>query len=249
LRQIVFDLSSFRHIGAGTLSKDQGRDMRKTITLLAFAGATTCAAPALADDNQYWQTASVSVNVGDGFQIQNELTLRTSDDRGFYELENALMLGHSLNKHVTVLAGYVHNPTYLQGDFRAMERRVRSQVNFDKYKVGDVEVSGRVRVESRWRDSATGNGWRLRPYVKLALPVADEGKTRLVMTNEAFVNLNSTTFQRQDGWERTRTFVGVNTPLAKNVTVEGGYMLQHGYVRNGPDTNDHVLALTVSAKF
>jgi len=220
-----------------------------TMILLALAGATAFSAPALADDNQYWQTASVSVNLGDGYQVQNELTLRTSDARGFYEVENALMLGHAVDKHVTVWGGYVHNPTYLHGDFRVMERRARGQINFEKYKLGDLEVGGRIRVESRWRDGVAGNAWRVRPYVKLALPVANEGKTKLVMTQEAFINLNTTGYQRQDGWERTRSFVGVNTPLLKNVSIEGGYLLQHGWVRNGPDTNDHVFALTISAKF
>lgn len=217
--------------------------------LLALSAPLAFATPALADDTQYWGTASVAVNLGDGFQVQNEAVFRGSDDKGFYEIENSTLVGYSIDKHVTAFAGYVHNPTYNHGDFRVMERRLRTQVVFDKYKLGRVEATGRVRLESRWRDGVDGNGWRLRPYFKLALPIANEGKTKLVTTQEAFINLNSTSFQKQDGWERTRSFVGINTPLAKNLSVEAGYMLQHGWVRNGPDTNDHVLAMTLSAKF
>lgn len=224
---------------------------RTTITAIALLGAASMSATAASakDDTQYWQAVTVNKDLGDGFQVSNEIVLRTSDRRGFYEVENNLMIGKALNKHVTVFVGYTHDPQYSHGDFTVMERRARQQVNFDKYKLGNVEVSGRLRMEERFRDGIDGTGWRLRPYAKLALPVAKGSKTKVVFTNEAFINFNTTSFQKQSGWDRTRSFIGLSTPLLKNVTVEGGYLLQHGYVRNGPDTNDHVFNVSLSAKF
>ncbi len=35
-------------------------------------------------------------------------------------------------------------------------------------------------------------------------------------------------------------------PLAKRVTLEIGYLEQHGFVRGGPDTNDHVATVGLS---
>ena len=130
-----------------------------------------------------------------------------------------------------------------------MEHRFRQQVNFEKYKLGNVALSGRIRTEQRWREGFSGTGWRVRPYVKAALPIADKGKTQLVLTNEAFINLNTTRFQKTNGWDRTRSFIGVNKAISSKVNIEAGYMLQHGYVRNGPDTNDHVLSVSLTGKF
>ena len=224
--------------------------MRKAlVTLLALTATFGATAPAFADDAQYWGAVGVAVNLGDGFQVQNEAILRGSDDRGLYQFQNTTLVGYAIDKHVTAFVGYVHSPNYDHGDFRSIERRVRTQIVFDKYKLGRVEATARLRLESRWRDGVDGNGWRVRPYVKLALPVANAGKTKLVTSHEAFINLNSTTFQHQEGWDRTRSFIGINTPLAKNLSIEAGYMLQHGWVRSGPDTNDHVLTMTLSAKF
>lgn len=225
--------------------------MRKILTSLAALAAVTTATQAHAstNDTQYWQTLSASVNLGDGFQLSNETVFRTSDRKGFYEIENNLMAGYAVNKHVGVWLGYTHDPNYSHGDFTVMEHRFRQQVTFDKYKVGKLSLSGRIRTEQRWREGVSGTGWRVRPYVKAALPIADKGKTQVVMTNEAFINLNTTPFQKTDGWDRTRTFVGVNQALSSKVSIEAGYMLQHGYVRNGPDTNDSVFSIALSGKF
>lgn len=225
--------------------------MRKILAGIAALGiaATAAQARAATNDTQYWQTVSASVNLGDGFQVSNETVFRSSDRRGFYEIENNLMAGYAVSKHVVVWLGYTHDPNYSHGDFTVMEHRFRQQVNFEKYKVGNLALSGRIRTEQRWREGVSATGWRARPYVKAALPVAGKGKTQAVVTNEAFFNLNTTPFQRKGGLDRTRTFVGINQSLARNLNLEAGYMLQHGYVRNAPDTNDHILTVALSAKF
>lgn len=226
----------------------------KTNLLLTLAGAAAIfsVSPAMAkDDTQYWGAVNVSKDLGDGFQISNETVFRGGDAKGFYELENNLMVGYTLDKakHFVVSVGYTHDPQYSHGDFTVLERRARQQVNFEKFKLGNVTLSGRVRMEERWRDGVDGTGYRVRPYVKLALPIAKDSKTSVVLTNEAFINFNKTSFQKQTGWDRTRSFIGINTPLVPKVSIEAGYLLQHGYVRGGEDTNDHVLSVSLSAKF
>lgn len=46
-----------------------------------------------------------------------------------------------------------------------------------------------------------------------------------------------------------RNAIALSTPLARNITVEVGYLEQHGFVRSGPDSNDHVLTVGLSASF
>lgn len=220
------------------------------IRIIPFAVAAICggAMPAFADDTQYWQTVTVNVALPDDFRVQNETVFRTSDARGFYELENTVSVGKKLNKKVTVWVGYTFDPLYNHGTFVRREHRFRQQVNVDNFAtVGKVRFSGRLRLEERWREGISGTGWRLRPQLKASVPLA--GKVSLSVSNEAFLNLNNTPFQTTDGLDRMRTGVSIGVPLSKKVGVDFGYLNQHGFVSGGPDVDDHVLTLGINASF
>jgi Protein of unknown function (DUF2490) len=211
--------------------------------------ALALAAPAQAsEDTQNWETVSVTVNLPDDFKINSDTVFRDSDARGFYEVESALMVGKKVSKKVTVWAGYVFNPTYSNGSFRVREHRFRQQINFDGLaQIGKLKIGGRMRTEQRWREGRAGTGWRLRPQVKASVPVV--GKVNFNLSSETFINLNTTSFQTVSGLDRMRNAASISWPLTKQIGVEVGYMNQHGFVRNGPDTSDHVLTLGLSATF
>jgi hypothetical protein len=216
---------------------------------LCIFGAASWIAPAQArEDSQIWGSANVNVKLSDKWRFQQELTTRFSDNRdGLYEVESVTMLGYRPAKDVTVAAGYVHNPQYAGGDFTVMEHRAREQVTFDNVaRIGASKLSARMRMEQRWREHVDGTGWRMRPYVKFSLPLATGSKTSLVLSSETFVNLNTTPFQKQDGLDRMRNFIGINTPITKSVSAEFGYLNQHGFVRGGEDTSDHVASVSLS---
>ena len=222
---------------------------RLSLLGLCILGASTWAGSAQArEDNQVWGSASVNVKLSDKWRFQQELTTRFSDDRnGLYEVESVTMLGYRVAKDVTLAAGYVHNPQYAGGDFTVMEHRAREQVTFDNVaRIGSGKLSARMRLEQRWREQVDGTGWRMRPYVKFSLPLAKGSKTSLVLSSETFVNLNTTPFQKQDGLDRMRSFIGINTPITKSVSAEFGYLNQHGFVRGGEDTSDHVASVSLS---
>jgi hypothetical protein len=247
----VIELSSIGHRAASTLPFG---GTRRSFTMRYLTGAALAliaagaASPALADDTQAWGTVTLQAGLGGPIRGSSETVLRTSDAKGFYELEQNLMLGYKANKHVTYWLGYTLDPQYNHGTLNTTEHRFRQQVSFDNIaKVGPFDLSARMRLEERWRDNTGGTGWRLRPYVKLSAPIV--GKTKLNLTHESFINLNTTGFQKQSGYERWRTGVSVSTPIAKNISVEVGYLNQHGFVRNGPDTDDHVANLGLTASF
>lgn len=223
--------------------------MRLILAPLLAIPALAIAAPAIAsEDTQHWETLNVTVSLPDDFKLNSETTMRSGDERGFYEIESSLMAGKKVSKNVTVWAGYVFNPTYNHGDFRVREHRFRQQVNFDNVaRIGKVKLAGRVRMEERWREGRDGTGWRLRPQVKASMPLV--GKTNFVLSHESFINLNTTSFQTVGGYERMRNSAVVNVPLAKNLAVDVGYLNQHGFVRGGADTSDHVLTVGLSANF
>lgn len=223
--------------------------MLRTLRLTPFALYVICSLPALAEsDFQQWATVVAKADVGDAFAIQGEAIARFSDDSGgLYELESSFLLGYKLGDRVTAWAGYVHNPTYRAGDFVIMERRAREQLTIDNVaKIGPASLSARLRLEQRWRDGIDGTGWRVRPYVKAAIPLGDKRSPVLNFTVEPFVNLNTTSFQVRSGLDRVRSAVSFTIPVADAVKLEAGYLNQHRFIRGDEDRGDHVVTATVS---
>jgi len=222
--------------------------MRNAIPVLAMVFVLAAPAPALADDNQAWETLQIQGGLGGAWKVSNETVLRGGDAKGFYEIENNLMVGRRIDKHVTAWLGYTLDPNYSHGDLTVTEHRIREQVSFDNVaKLGPVTLSGRIRLEERFRDGVAGTGWRLRPYVKASLPLA--GKVRLSLAHESFINLNTTAFQKVDGYDRMRNSLMIGVPLNKRFAFDIGYLNQHGFVRNAPDTNDHALMTQLTYSF
>jgi len=218
--------------------------------LVAAMAALAFATPASAgnSDSQLWTVTSVTAKLSDRWRVQEELTMRFSDNRsGLYEIESNTLLGYRLSKVVTLWAGYTHDPQYAGGHFTIMEHRAREQVTFDNLlEFGPGKLSARIRTEQRWRDGLGGTGWRLRPYIKYSLPIA--GKVALNFSSEPFIDLNTTSFQKKSGLDRVRNLITISTPLSKHLTGEAGYMNQHGFVSGGPDTSDNIayVALALS---
>ena len=223
--------------------------MRQIATLAMMTTALAVGSPALAsDDEQVWGTLNVNVALPSHFKLSNETVVRAGNAKGLYEVEDNLMLGYQADPHLTLWLGYTRDPQYLHGHFSIMEQRFRQQVSFDNVgKLGPATISGRLRMEERWREGISATAWRLRPGLRATMPFV--GKTKLVLNHESFINFNTTTFQRQSGYERMRNSVGVNVPLSRQITFDVGYLNQHGFVRGGPDTSDHALNLGLNASF
>lgn len=221
------------------------RTFSKSIALAALCAAS----PALAsEDTQYWQSATLNLALPDGFKLQNEIVFRTSEAKGFYEVENNFMAGKKVSKVVTLWLGYTFDPQYNHGTFTRREHRFRQQVNFDNFaKLGKVKLSGRVRLEERWREGQSGTGFRLRPQVKASIPLI--GKATVSLSVEPFINLNNTAFQANDGLDRVRTGLSVGVPLSKQFSIDLGYLNQHTFAQRGTDNGDHVLTAGISASF
>ncbi len=197
-------------------------------------------------DKQLWAVTSATAKLGDKWRLSEEIVARFSDRRnGLYEIESNTLVGRVIGKGVTVWAGYTHDPQYAGGHFTIMEHRAREQVTFDNLaQLGRGKLSGRLRFEQRWRHGLDGTGWRVRPYVKYSLPL--HGKMALNLSAEPFFNLNRTSFQKQSGLDRMRSLISISVPLSKRLSGEAGYMNQHGFVRAGPDTDDHIAYFALS---
>lgn len=220
--------------------------------LAVIALATTAPSPALAaDDTQLWTQASVGVKLSDKWRLSNEFVARFGDTaNGLYEVENSTLLGYQITDQVSAWAGYVHNPTYLEGDLTAKERRLREQIVVDNIaKVGKASIGARLRMEQRWREGIDGTAWRMRPYVKLGVPLGGKTAPTLNVTHENFINLNNTAFQSVDGFDRMRNAVSLSVPVSKVMKAEVGYLNQYRFVRAAPDLMEHALTAGVGFSF
>lgn len=179
---------------------------------------------AKADDGQVWLGANARGPVAGRLELGVETTERFGRDGegGLYESENIAMLGLRFDR-ATLAAGYVRDIVY-HGGGATIEQRARQDLSIDHVAtIGPLGIGARLRMEERWRAGSSGTGVRIRPFVRLTLPVA--GKLHLLASHESFVNLAGGAGQR-GGYDRARNFLGLGVPLAKRVGAEIGYLNQ-----------------------
>ncbi len=220
------------------------------LLILAAAPLALLASPATAgtdDDAEAWTTLGASGAITGRLLGQVETLARFSNDEdGIYEAEFGGFLGYKLTDRVSLWAGYLRVPRYRRGAPTTVEDRTRQQITADLGKPLGGKLSGRIRLEQRFR-SGGGTGWRVRPQVRFSRPLAKDGPS-LVLSHESFVPLNDTAWGQRSGYELMRNFVGLQLPVARKLSAELGYLNQYRF-RVGPNSADHVASTTLSYAF
>ena len=193
---------------------------------MAIGAVLLAALPSVAeaDDGQVWLSANARGPIAGRVELGVETIERFGRDGegGLYESENVAMLGFRFDR-ATLAAGYVRDIAY-HGAGATIEQRARQDFSVDHLAtIGGLVIGARLRAEERWRDGSSGTGVRIRPFVRLTLPVT--GKLNLLASHESFVNLGGGAGQR-GGYDRARDFFGVGVPMTKRVRVEIGYLNQ-----------------------
>lgn len=218
-----------------------------SVTGFLIASAVS-ATPASADDAQLWTLSRVNVKVAPRLLLGNETIFRTSEQRGDYDLVDHVLLGYQLDRKITVWIGYTHQTAMSHGRTSAIEQRFRQQLNFDNVaSFGPVIFGGRVRLEERWRTGQIGTGWRLRPQIRLTMPLTD--KVALAANHESFIDLNRTSFQSVSGEERMRNAITLSAILNKHLSAEAGYLQQHLFYPTNTVRNANVATFSLAANF
>src|SRR5207244_258541 len=127
----------------------------------------------------------------------------------------------------------------------------REQISMSFGKLWLGTLSGRLRVEERFRRGADGVGLRARTQLKYNLPLAKKkGATALVLTHESFWEVNDTRWGQQSGLRRMRNLVGLDVPVSKKVRAQVAYLNQYDFGITGKrDAMANILALSLSARF
>ncbi|MCH2174044.1 DUF2490 domain-containing protein, partial [Myxococcota bacterium] len=134
-------------------------------------------------------------------------------------------IGWALSESTTVWVGYGWIRDYPAGRSDIDENRLWQQLLWNGG-VGGWSIQSRTRLEQRFLDTGDDVGWRFREFVKVLYPLLESNRLRFAAYNELFLNLNSTDWGADSGFDQNRLFVGLNAPVnsARTVQAELGYL-------------------------
>jgi hypothetical protein len=167
--------------------------MRLILPLFILTGIAI-ATPARAEptEAQLWINAIAEVALTEDIDLSLDLVARASDaDDGIFQTQAGTDLNVDLGRGVRVGAGYSHVINYEGGRVDTREHRVRQQVAFPIGSLAGGRLTGRLRLEQRWRSDGEDLKLRLRPRIIWSRPIGPE-QLSVRIAHESFYNLNDT---------------------------------------------------------
>ncbi len=223
--------------------------MRKTLLALAALAGAAITSPALADE-QVWTAVTVLAPIAKDSRVllsfDGQVRLREKGQ----ELDTTIIrpaIGWRVNKKLDLFIGYYGSETQLAGRNRK-EERIWQQGSYTLAETSAGRLTGRTRLEQRFRETGDDTGGRLRQLIRFSHPIPNT-PFALVAQDELFVNLNDTDWGQKAGIDQNRAFVGGSWQASKTLRLELGYMNQQIRVANGPDRTNHNLSLTTALTF
>ncbi|WP_315764201.1 DUF2490 domain-containing protein [Sphingomonas sp. Y38-1Y] len=217
----------------------------RSLLLIAAALAAT---PAMAEDDvQGWGAFTANGAVKGDLFVWAEGQVRLTDDfGGGVQTLIRPAIGARVARDAHAVIGYAFVRTDPELGTATTEHRVWQQVQFVGLRTGSGAplVISRTRLEQRMIEGREDTGWRLRQFVRLQAPIADEGRVQAVAYTEGFFNLNDTAWGSRSGVDQWRNFVGVGLPLAPKLRIEPGYLNQTVF-RAGENRSNHIANVAV----
>ncbi len=218
--------------------------MKLVTAFLTTTVALVVALPATAqDDRQVWSAAFASGPVQSGGKLlvwfDGHARFRDEGD----QLDVTIVrpgVGWRVSPRLDLWAGYAHVTLRRPGP-DGEEHRAWQQATYPIAEIAGGRLTGRTRLEQRFREGGDDTGWRLRQFVRWSRPI-DGSDVSVVVSNETFVAFNDTDWGQADGYDQNRAFVGLGWQATPRFRLEGGYMNQHIASATGPDRqNDNLL--------
>ena len=211
-----------------------GRAKRLVIGGASVAGILATASPAAAVDEDFriWENVTTIAKLGsiDPSLEQWRLWL---ESQGRFRNDGAIAdqalgragVGYALSDNASVWLGYAHIATFPQDARTQHENRIWQQVLLtDKATFGNL--TSRTRLEQRFIQNVNRVEWRLRQFVRFSHPLWENSPLSIVLWDEVFIRLNSTTPSTRFGFDQNRGFAGLGYAFNEKVRVEIGYMNQ-----------------------
>ena len=155
-----------------------------------------------------------------------------------------LGFGYQIDKENSVMLGYLYQfsqPPYAKKDInenRAWQQYMNVQ---DSKEYGKLQL--RTRFEQRTIEEGYGTALRARQQVKYTYPF--EKNWAFVVSEELFVNCNTTSFGPVAGIDQNRFFIGPSYQINKDIRTEWGY--QNVFVNKDlvDDQMNHIMAINL----
>ncbi|MCA9580148.1 MAG: DUF2490 domain-containing protein [Myxococcales bacterium] len=147
--------------------------------------------------------------------------------------------GWHLHSAVSLWAGYLWNPTLIDGAANRVEHRPWQQLQIS-LPGPSVSFLLRSRFEQRWVEGNGTAGFRARQLARAQLRVTDDWAA--VLWDEIFVALNDTPWGQSSGLDQNRLFLGAAWMPVHHVRIEPGYLMVW-IPRTTGDTIAHALSL------
>ena len=221
----------------------------KRLTTALIALALICSSRlshAVDDEFQAWSALSANgpMNTGD-LLFWFDVHARGGDDAG--RLSTSIVrpgLGWRYSPDLTLWLGYAR-VTGHQADPNVEEDRAWQQANYRFGSVANGQLSGRTRLEQRFRDEDSDTGVRVRQSLRWTKSIPNSSSS-YVVANELFLNLNDADWGQSSGFNQNRLFLGVNHKINERYKVEVGYL--NNYINQiGRDNQlNHILSASLS---
>ena len=155
-------------------------------------------------------------------------------------------VGWALSDSTSVWLGYGWIRDYPAGRSDIDENRIFQQLLWNG-SVGRWSVQSRTRLEQRFLETGDDVGWRFREFVKVLYPLLGSERLRFAAYDELFLNLNSTDWGADSGFDQNRLFVGLNAPLdsARSVQAELGYLNRYLKPSSRRGRMDHIVSVNL----
>lgn len=166
-------------------------------------------------------TLPVTEKVYTRFQVSPRLLGNVTD---FSQFILHSTLGYKVNENLSILQGHAWSTTHIPRIRR--EQRIYQELVYWK-KFSRFNLENRVRLDERFIQNAGSFSFRPRYRLKAFFPLNKSRDLSLVVFDELFLNLTSSSSGPKRGIDQNRIYVGLRKDVSKNVSIEGGYQLQH----------------------
>ena len=208
----------------------------------AFLALTASFAPPAMAENQIWTNYALKKEAPGGLPVDLSLNaeIRFAPDGDVAQYVLRPGVTYAVNDRLDLSGGYRYGQALRDGPDQ-IEHRLWQQAGYRITRLGSARISGRTRLEQRFREGESGTGWRLRQQISLEQPLA-ETDIKLALSGELFLGLTDTNWGNADGLQEIRSRAAFKWKAA-GLGWEAGYLHRHRLGSNGTEdeVNDHVV--------
>ena len=213
-----------------------------TLALLVFAQQAVAEST-----RQQWLTLTGDVKIDANDSASANLILRSRPDSSDLG-QRFIRVGytHRFDNGIGLALSYAHVTTKVDDARDQFQHRLSQSLSFPL--LTDVET--RLQLEEVFGVTGANDvGLRFRPRLRLRHALDQSGDIELQLSEEAIFALNDTDFGQNSGFTANRAGAAVHFDISEHFAIMPGYTWQLVNRSGAPVRNDHILGLTLEARY